>query len=69
MERGFVNITIAPTPQNLIIIEIQHIAKSNAAIIGLSSSAVLEDGILDVRNMWNDSHVRSLTTISVAFCS
>eukprot|EP01043_Picozoa_sp_COSAG02_P031663 COSAG02_NODE_2077_length_9916_cov_9.422489_5_plen_1119_part_00 len=56
MERGDVNITVAPTPENLIIIEIQHIAKSNAAIIGMSSSAVLEDGILNVANTWNESH-------------
>lgn len=56
MERGDVNITVAPTPENLIIIEIQHIAKSNPAIIGMSSSAVLEDGVINVENTWNDSH-------------
>ena len=56
MERGDVNVTVAPTPNNLVIIEIQHIAKSNVAIIGMSSSAVSEDGVINVANTWNDSH-------------
>ena len=46
---GDVNVTITDTPDNLILVDVHHIAKSNAAIPGLESSAVQEDGVIKVR--------------------
>ena len=55
LERGDVNITIADTPGDLIYVDVHHIAKSKAAIPGLTSSAVQEDGVIKVRTDWNDT--------------
>jgi hypothetical protein len=56
LQRGNVNVLVNETLGNNVVIEVQHIAKSNKAIIGMSSTATSEEGVIKVVNSWNDSH-------------
>lgn len=60
LERGDVNITITDTPEDLIYVDIHHIAKSEAAIPGLESTAVQEDGVIKIRTEWNDTFTEDM---------
>jgi hypothetical protein len=60
LERGDVNVTVTDTRDNLILIDIMHIALSKAAIPGLQSSAVSEDGVIIIRSAWNDTFTEDM---------